>query len=54
MLVRRGIFIRPPIDTWIGSWRTFGFNRMAYKAANSRYLPGQPNPDWAIADLPIR
>jgi ATP-dependent DNA ligase len=54
MLVRRGIFIRPPIDTWIGSWRTFGFNRMAYKAANSRYLPGQANPDWAIADLPIR
>jgi ATP-dependent DNA ligase len=53
-LVRRGIYIRPPIDTWIGSWRTFGFNRMAFKAANSRYLPGRPNPDWAIADLPIR
>jgi ATP-dependent DNA ligase len=52
--VRRGIYIRPPIDTWIGSWRTFGFNRMAYKAANSRYLPGQTNPDWAIADLPVR
>jgi hypothetical protein len=53
-LVRRGIYIRPPIDTWIGSWRTFGFNRMAFKAANSRYLPGRPNPEWAIADLPIR
>jgi hypothetical protein len=52
--VRRGIYIRPPIDTWIGSWRTFGFNRMAFKAANSRYLPGEPNPDWAIADLPSR
>ena len=52
--VRRGIYIRPPIDTWIGSWRTFGFNRMAFKAANSRYLPGKPNPDWAIADLPYR
>ena len=52
--VRRGIYIRPPIDTWIGSWRTFGFNRMAFKAANSRYLPGRPNPDWAIADLPSR
>jgi hypothetical protein len=52
--VRRGIYIRPPIDTWIGSWRSFGFNRMAFKAANSRYLPGQPNPDWAIADLPSR
>jgi hypothetical protein len=53
-LVRRGIYVRPPIDSWIGSWRTIGFNRMAFKAANSRYLPGQPNPDWAIADLPIR
>jgi ATP-dependent DNA ligase len=53
-LVRRGIYIRQPIDTWVGSWRTFGFNRMAFKAANSRYLPGQPNPDWAIADLPTR
>jgi ATP-dependent DNA ligase len=53
-LVRRGIYIRQPIDTWVGSWRSFGFNRMAFKAANSRYLPGQPNPDWAIADLPTR
>jgi ATP-dependent DNA ligase len=53
-LVRRGIYIRLPIDAWIGSWRTFGFNRMAYKAANSRYLPGRPNDDWAVADLPIR
>jgi ATP-dependent DNA ligase len=53
-LVRRGIYIRPPIDTWVGSWRTFGFSRMAFKAANSRYIPGEPNPDWAIADLPTR
>ena len=53
-LVRRGIYIRPPIDTWVGSWRSFGFNRMAFKAANSRYMPGLPNPDWAIADLPSR
>ena len=53
-LVRLGMFIRPPIDSWVGSWRTSGFSRMAFKAANSRYLPGRPNPDWAIADLPIR
>ena len=53
-LVRFGMFIRPPIDSWIGSWRTSGFSRMAFKAANSRYLPGRPNPDWAIVDLPLR
>ena len=53
-LVRRGTFVRPPIDAWLGSWRSFGFSRMSYKAANSRYLPGQKNPEWTVADLPAR
>jgi ATP-dependent DNA ligase len=53
-LVRRGTYVRPPIDTWLGSWRSFGFSRMSFKAANSRYLPGQTNPDWTVADVPAR
>jgi hypothetical protein len=53
-LVRRGIFVRPPIDTWIGSWRSFGFSRLVYKGANSRYTPGATNPQWAIGELPAR
>jgi hypothetical protein len=53
-LVRRGTFVRPPIDTWVGSWRSFGFSRLAYKGANSRYTPGATNPGWAIGDLPTR
>ena len=53
-LVRRGTFVRPPVDPWLGSWRSFGFSRMSYKAANSRYLPGQKNPDWTVADVPSR
>ncbi len=53
-LVRRGTFVRPPVDPWLGSWRAFGFSRMSYKAANSRYLPGQRNPDWTVADVPAR
>lgn len=53
-LVRRGIYVRPPIDTWIGSWRGMGFSRLAYKAANSRYTPGLTNPHWGLADLPSR
>jgi hypothetical protein len=53
-LVRVGIHVRPPIDAWLGSWRAFGFRRLAYKAANSRYLPGQKNPDWATAEIPPR
>ncbi len=53
-LVRRGIFVRPPIDTWVGSWRSFGFSRLAYKGANSRYVPGATNSQWALGDLPSR
>jgi ATP-dependent DNA ligase len=53
-LVRRGIYVRPPVDTWLGSWRSFGFSRLAYKAANSRYVPGATNPQWTVGDLPAR
>ena len=53
-LVRLGTYVRPPVDTWLGSWRSFGFSRMSFKAANSRYLPGQHNPEWTVADVPAR
>jgi hypothetical protein len=52
--VRRGIYVRPPVDPWLVSWRSFGFSRLAYKAANSRYLPGETNPHWALAPIPTR
>jgi ATP-dependent DNA ligase len=53
-LVRVGVFIKPPIDSWLGAWRSFGFTKVTFKAANSRYLPGQPNRDWGVADIPRR
>jgi ATP dependent DNA ligase-like protein len=53
-LVRVGIHVRPPIDTWLGSWRAFGLRRLAFKAANSRYLPGQKNQEWSQAEIPQR
>jgi hypothetical protein len=53
-LVRVGIHIRPPIDAWLGSWRSFGFHRLAFKAANSRYIPGAKNQEWATAAIPQR
>jgi hypothetical protein len=53
-LVRLGTFVRPPVDPWIGSWRSLGFHSLAYKAANSRYRPGRPNDGWAIARIPKR
>ncbi|HEY7131062.1 MAG TPA: hypothetical protein VH440_02370 [Candidatus Limnocylindrales bacterium] len=53
-LVRLGVFVKPPIDPWLGGWRAIGFNRLAYKGANSRYTPGQKNRDWATAEIPRR
>ena len=53
-VVRVGAFIRPPIDSWVSSWRSLGFAGLSYKAANSRYLPGEPNPDWVITGMPRR
>lgn len=53
-LVRRGIYVRPPVDTWLASWRAMGSTRLAYKAANSRYRPGETNPQWALGNVPSR
>jgi ATP-dependent DNA ligase len=53
-VVRLGAFVRPPIETWVGSWRAQGFAGITFKAANSRYLPGAPNPDWVISGMPRR
>ena len=53
-VLRLGAFVRPPIEIWASSWRAQGFSGLTYKAANSRYLPGRPNPDWVISGMPRR
>jgi hypothetical protein len=53
-LVRRGVFVRPPADPWMSSWRSVGFTRIAYKSANSRYRPGMPSPEWINLPMPRR
>jgi hypothetical protein len=53
-VVRLGAFVRPPIDRWAASWRVQGFTGITFKAANSRYLPGVENPDWAVGGMPRR
>jgi ATP-dependent DNA ligase len=53
-VVRVGAFVRPPIESWVNSWRSMGFAGLTYKAANSHYLPGEPNPDWVITGMPRR
>jgi ATP dependent DNA ligase domain len=53
-LIRVGQYVRPPIDTWVGSWRALGFSGMTFKAANGRYRPGTAAKDWATATMPRR
>ena len=53
-LVRRTPYVRPPGGSFILTWRSFGFGGLAYKAANSRYLPGDANDDWCMAPMPRR
>lgn len=53
-LVRAGLYVRPPLPTWIGSWRAQGFTAITFKAANSRYRPGTTNSDWTSSGMPRR
>jgi hypothetical protein len=53
-VVRIGAFIRPPIMSWVGSWKAQGFDGLTYKAANSRYHPGETRQEWAISGMPRR
>lgn len=54
-LIRRGVYVRPPIDTWIGSWRALGFDGITFKSANGHYRPGaKAKDDWATAPMPRR
>ncbi len=51
-LVQRTLPVRAPAERWFSRWRALGFHEMAVKAANSRYAPGEVNPDWTIAPIP--
>jgi len=53
-LVRAGAYVRPPIASWVGSWRAQGFRGLVFKAANSRYRPGEKAGDWASSPMPRR
>jgi ATP-dependent DNA ligase len=53
-LIRRGMHVRPPIGMWVATWKSLGFRAIAYKGANSRYVPGKRNDDWALAPIPVR
>jgi bifunctional non-homologous end joining protein LigD len=51
-LVRITPFVRPPIGSFLETWRSAGFTALAYKSANSRYRPAERNDDWSIVRMP--
>ena len=51
-LVRRSAIVRPSAVLTLVTWGALGFKDLSYRAANSRYLAGQENPDWAITRAP--
>ena len=53
-LVRITPFVRPPIGSYVATWRGAGFDGLAYKAANSRYMPDTRNDEWSIMPMPIK
>jgi len=53
-LVRRGSFVRPPVERWLMSWRAMGFSHVVFKAANGHYTPGRANETWTVWKIPPR
>jgi hypothetical protein len=51
-LVRRSAIVRPSAVLTLVTWGALGFRNLSYRAANSRYLAGRENPDWAIVRAP--
>jgi ATP-dependent DNA ligase len=49
-LVRYSAHVRPPIDTWIGTWKAMGLRGGILKAANSRYHPGDDTIEWRLVE----
>lgn len=49
-LVRVSIQTRPPIDTWVTTWKALGLRGAILKAANSRYQPGGDSIEWRTVE----
>lgn len=50
--VRLSPAVKVPLASWLHAWELNGFTYCVAKHVNSRYLPGEPNPDWII--MPIK
>jgi bifunctional non-homologous end joining protein LigD len=49
--VRLSPVVKQPIHGWLVGWRANGFSHYLAKHQNSRYRPGETNPDWL--EIPI-
>jgi bifunctional non-homologous end joining protein LigD len=50
LLVRSSPHVRPPIESWIATWKAMGLRGGILKAANSRYVPGEDSIEWRIVE----
>ena len=49
-LLRISTHVRPPIDTWVATWKAMGFKGGMLKAANSRYHPNDDTVEWRVVE----
>lgn len=49
-LVRVSVHVRPPLDAWVGTWKSLGLRGAILKAANSRYRPGDDSIEWRLVE----
>ena len=49
-LLRISPHVRPPVDSWIATWKAVGLRGGILKAANSRYVPGGDSIEWRILE----
>jgi ATP-dependent DNA ligase len=44
------VHVRPPIETWVATWKAMGLRGGMLKASNSRYSPGEHSIEWRVVD----
>jgi len=49
-LVRVSVHVRPPLDTWVTTWKSLGLRGAILKAANSHYEPGGDSIEWRLVE----
>jgi bifunctional non-homologous end joining protein LigD len=49
-LVRTSVHVRPPIESWIATWKAMGLRGGILKAANGRYVPGERTVEWRVVE----